>query len=659
MIIPCDKKVTCECSELPLTNYSSEDPDLFLFLGRAYHNGQSPSRLEGTTTITDCGASFSSSWLSQIEADDCARRQQIKCENNEFSIEDPCEACGGFSNKKTTWSWVWSRTDLELQVDVKSEGKCCDQKNVFDAVEALGQEEAKIALQNSLLGCCCESTSVETDPRFGTGGDTPPDAPGVKLYPNMEKCYTAKCPDGTENKYCVKPGTFMADSQIQADEQAAYRAKQMAERTLMCWGDSPNTGCCNVQFNQAVYLTYGPEVARPITLGWSGNDIPGITIQGHDSTPGDPGYWVSFLGTPTQPGNYEIQLTATAKNKQEATKSIFIKVLGISSGHMDSNGILVQQEGVVDENYSSQLLADGGDQPYTFTYDTFNAPSWLTVNSSGFIASTTPPTNISQNAFSVTVRDKNGVQCSQMISVPIHGPKFLNAPTNGTVCIPYSFQFLADPPGTTFAGTTPAGLVITSGGLATGTPTSEGLYSPNRFNITATDPSGNQHQKIFNITIAPVGDGYPRAIADMVWVDSGGGGYGGGTSGGSIVMGVGSGTIQGVSTGFPSGGIIDLRSVIACCFFPTNYAVRIVGAWGPTSGSPSNGSAKIEFQGVLVCNFAGAAAITNSIDVTIPAGAWPQFPGAGLTQVFFDIFRSVAGGFQWRFDLTITPIYPP
>ncbi len=71
--IPCPQVIDCPCSDDPISNYSSEEPDQPVFFG---HYNQPPTA--GTWFAPGCYAECTS-LVSQQAADECAARQAIEC----------------------------------------------------------------------------------------------------------------------------------------------------------------------------------------------------------------------------------------------------------------------------------------------------------------------------------------------------------------------------------------------------------------------------------------------------------------------------------------------------------------------------------------------------------------------------------------------------
>jgi hypothetical protein len=107
---------------------------------------------------------------------------------------------------------------------------------------------------------------------------------------------------------------------------------------------------------------------------------------------------------------------------------------------------------------------------------------------------------------------------------PPSGPVFTNEPLpNATQCAYYNnvstgFQLSALPSGSTFSGTVPDGLFLTTTGKITGVAVTKGLQT---FNITATDPiTFTTSQLLSTITVASDGSGFAKSVNDLgVWTE--------------------------------------------------------------------------------------------------------------------------------------------
>ncbi|MDB6076053.1 MAG: hypothetical protein JWO89_3693, partial [Verrucomicrobiaceae bacterium] len=143
--------------------------------------------------------------------------------------------------------------------------------------------------------------------------------------------------------------------------------------------------------------------------------------------------------------------------------------------------------------YSQSMTATGGTSPYTWTVSSGTLPAGLTLSSAGFLSGT--PTSSAVQTFTLQAADKNACTGAATYTVsPVCQtitvtPATLPATVVGT---PYS-QMLSASNGigtyvwTVFSGSLPTGLTLSTGGVLSGTPTSN---SSATFTARATDVNG-------------------------------------------------------------------------------------------------------------------------------------------------------------------------
>ncbi len=165
--------------------------------------------------------------------------------------------------------------------------------------------------------------------------------------------------------------------------------------------------------------------------------------------------------------------------------------------------------GVVGLPYSSSIQAANGTSPYTFTITAGTLPAGLTFAANGAISGT--PTTAGNSTFQVQVTDSsNPVEKSlQSLSISVVAPVVIGggALPAGTVGSAYSSTVQATggtPPYiyTVTSGALPAGLVLLSSGIISGTPTTAGIAS---FSIQATDSASTSQRAsaAYTLTIQP------------------------------------------------------------------------------------------------------------------------------------------------------------
>ncbi len=243
-------------------------------------------------------------------------------------------------------------------------------------------------------------------------------------------------------------------------------------------------------------------------------------------------------GTPTTEGQYTFSITVTDKNGCTGSRqyTLYVGPGGVCPAIMLSPDNLTNA--VKDQPYSQQITASGGTSPYSFAITSGNLPPGMSLSSTGLLSGT--PTLLGLYTFTVGVTDNVGcpgeLQYTLRVSTSSSCPTITVSPsnlTNAVIGVFYSRQFTASG-GTsryTFAltgGSLPTGVTLSSNGLLSGTPTTEGPYT---FTITATDNEGCPGSSQLALEVCPggylipesdnlsdgiVGRGYSQTITSSV-----------------------------------------------------------------------------------------------------------------------------------------------
>ncbi len=142
--------------------------------------------------------------------------------------------------------------------------------------------------------------------------------------------------------------------------------------------------------------------------------------------------------------------------------------------------------------YTASVSASGGIAPYTFAIPAGSAPPGLTMASDGTLSGM--PTAGGTFNFMVIATDAHGQTGNRAYSFNVSAATVTVAPAtlpNGGIAQAYSQTITASggTPGYSFAvtaGSLPAGLSLSTGGVVSGTPTAGGTFN---FTVTATDSS--------------------------------------------------------------------------------------------------------------------------------------------------------------------------
>ncbi len=241
----------------------------------------------------------------------------------------------------------------------------------------------------------------------------------------------------------------------------------------------------------------------------------------------------TISGTSTTAGTVNFTITGTDANGCTGTRALAITstcpTITVSPSSLPA--------AVVGTSYSQQLSASGGTSAYTYAVTTGSLPAGLTLTGDTIIGT---PTSTSSQTFTITATDANSCTGARTFTLAPTCPTISLSSTpavlpSGTVGASYSGTINATG-GTaayTFAvkvgSALPPGLVISSAGAISGTPTTNGTANTI---IVATDANGCNGEATFTINIgcntlavAPssVGDGVVgTAYTPVVFTQTGG-----------------------------------------------------------------------------------------------------------------------------------------
>lgn len=162
--------------------------------------------------------------------------------------------------------------------------------------------------------------------------------------------------------------------------------------------------------------------------------------------------------------------------------------------------------GTVGAGYSQTITASGGTGAgYSYSVSAGTLPAGLSLSSAGALSGT--PSAAGASSFTITATDSGAHTGSQSYALSINAAVSVSPGSlpGGTVGSAYSQTITASGgTGTGYsfsvsAGTLPAGLGLSSGGVLSGTPSAFGTSS---FTIRATDSGGNSGSQSYSLAIS-------------------------------------------------------------------------------------------------------------------------------------------------------------
>jgi Putative Ig domain len=232
----------------------------------------------------------------------------------------------------------------------------------------------------------------------------------------------------------------------------------------------------------------------------SGNLPEGLTLNQSGIISGTPERAVST--------SFVLRLTDAVNTSVTATLSLTINpavtLLSIET--------LSLADGVVGQEYSQTLRAAGGSSPYRWDFKSGKLPEGLALSESGVISGT--PATPGEVSFEIRATDQSGQSVASQLSIDIDPPGELTilSPSSlplGAVGVPYRFELRAAAGTAPYfwvkkkklkSGQLPDGVTLSSDGLLSGTPTTQGTAN---FTVIVNDSAGRQARKPLAIEVGP------------------------------------------------------------------------------------------------------------------------------------------------------------
>ncbi|MFA6693081.1 MAG: putative Ig domain-containing protein, partial [Acholeplasmataceae bacterium] len=323
--------------------------------------------------------------------------------------------------------------------------------------------------------------------------------PGLKYGTYVIKAASAPLPDGLvlnpNGTITGVPTTEISNVQIIVKVTAPGFVDAYITRTISILPANPM-----IEFDDAL-LSSG-QVGSTYSASLSASGVSGITFTSDNLPAGlSLNSTGTISGTPTAAGLYVFTVTASAEGVKSTTASVVLNIAEVVPPVITFNDVLLSS-GQVGSEFSAALSASGA-TGITFTSD--DLPAGLTLSSTGTISGT--PTTEGTYMFTVTASATGAQSAEASITLSI-AEVVLPVITfsdvllsSGQVGSEFSATLSASgATGITFTSDDlPAGLVLSSTGTISGTPTAEGTYM---FTVTASATGAQSAEASITLSVA-------------------------------------------------------------------------------------------------------------------------------------------------------------
>lgn len=621
---PCPNVIGCPGTDYPISNFSSEAPDVLIFYGLQWPGGGGQGVAGGdpgtnpppNSNWTSQGCfGIVSSTISQADADLQASAAALTCQPGQTVITQ-----------------ITSGPSAGLWMATGCFGICYG--NSFASAQALA---------NTLSANC------PSDPTY-----SPPTQNGqpIPVYTNHSETCTVFCPDGSTYSYTLRAGMISGPSQAYCDAAAQSTACNAANALKFWVGVNPTDSnplhindttsklscCMNTSFNREQFVKIKGSIG-PFNITADGLP-PGLSFEQVGDSEG------VINETATTPGTYTIGVNVfRPSDRTHNHRNFTMSVMGLTD-----NATLPQA--VASQFYQFAFNVTGGSPDYNFTADS-RFPIWLTLYPTGLVQGTPGYGDIgTTKTFTITCTDANGVQCSKDFTLNVVATVKItfNMPVGGTQCSAYSGTVTISPVGSATINSSsisglPDGVTAvktTSSGVVTYT-CSGTCWSPRNYtvSVSGTDNFGYTANGSQAVNISSIGLVYATAAQDINWIlqiESING-----TASPTMTANGNSVTIQVTSNspGVLAGAVLRAYGYLGRCGFHTSYALTGASVTSQSGGRINSTTVNLQ---------------TQACPVTIAACAWSDVPpiNNNTTMVRLDCDNFNGVGFDAPCNISIT-----